>query len=99
MLKQLAYGSVAVLCLSLAFHLGGVIWKLTGPGGWSTTTNIDPLPVPVSEVKLWDVDTIVTFDNVAWCIIAGGHWQDIGPWPQASTTDPTTWGRVKSEFR
>ena len=130
MLKRIAYGSVAVLCLSLSFHLGamstrasyvdhsaigiiamssnsyddfamdenGQVWRLTGPGGWEPIT-VDPIPVPVSEVKLWDVDTIITYDNVAWCVIAGGHWQNIGPWPQASPVESRSWGTIKSEFR
>ena len=130
MLKRIAYGSAAVLCLALAFHMGaastgasyvdhsasgivalssndyddfaldenGQVWRLSGPGGWVPTPT-DPIPVPLSEVKLWDVDTIVTFDNVAWCVVAGGHWQSIGPWPQASPVEARSWGAIKSEFR
>ena len=130
MIKRMAYGSAAVLCLALAFHLGaasigasyvdhsasgivalssndyddfaldenGQVWKLSGPGGWVPTT-IDPIPVLLSEVKLWDVDTIITYDNVAWCVIAGGHWQNTGPWPQASPAELKSWGTIKSDFR
>ena len=133
MMKRIMYGSVSILCLSLAFHLGalsarstyvdhmstgiialsrepapnrvlgedGVVWSADeDPAwGWQVDTSIPPLPVPVSQVKFWAVDTFVTFSNEVWRV-GGGAWQSAGYWPGGtSPAESTSWGEIKARFR
>lgn len=77
----------------------GAVWKATNHARW-VPAGLDPIPVPVSEVKFWHVNTVITFDNVAWVTVAGGSWECIGEWPGgASSSSAKTWGSIKAEYR
>jgi hypothetical protein len=71
--------------------------------GWfpaSERTNYPPLPVPVSQVKLWSAGVLVTEDNSAWRVDSISHqWVNCGPWPGGAVpTSPTAWGGVKGKY-
>jgi hypothetical protein len=130
-MKRLLMGSLAILALAAAFHLGattgrsgyvdhastgaiamysgsadpmvldehGGVWRIDMPSGWQLQATLPPLPVPVSEIKLWSRNAFITFDDHAWGV-ADGEWVDLGAWPGASsTTEDSSWGKIKAEYR
>jgi hypothetical protein len=57
-------------------------------------------PVPVSTIKFWKQNLLVTKDNQAWVRDNTIHsWSSCGPWPGGPVpTSPSTWGGVKGKY-
>ncbi len=98
-----AVSGVVALTLSsshgvVALDEDGVIWRITD-SGW-TPNWMSPLPVPVSEVKLWQGEFFVTHDGTSWYYESPGNWESVGTWPGGtSAVRPTTWGALKAGYR
>lgn len=76
----------------------GVVWEVEEGYGWRPDYSVPPLPVPVSEVKFWQWDALITWDNHIWRV-SGVEWVDGGAWPGgASPVEATSWGKLKAEF-
>jgi len=89
-------GVVAMADRWLLDEFGQVWWA--DPNGWDPRPD-DDIPVPVSEVKFWDNDALVTVSNELLYRTASG-WRNLGPWPGGpSPAEKTTWSELKSEFK
>jgi hypothetical protein len=83
-------------------HMGfldehGVIWAFDDHNDWYTSR--DTIPIPVSQIKFWSTNQIVTVDNFGW-ISDLGVWQEVSPWPggQPVPTDTQSWGDIKNKY-
>ena len=95
-LIAMAINTSGTLCV---LDENGDVWKVTNHARW-IPSSLDPIPVPVSEIKFWHVNTIITFDNTAWVTVAGGSWEYIGAWPGgASPVQDQSWGAIKAGYR
>ena len=74
-----------------------MIWIFTSGESWFAFD----FPVPVSEVKFFDDQAIVTTSDVAWVFRAEIQgWQEIGPFPGGPVAQQSTsWGSIKAKHR
>jgi hypothetical protein len=74
----------------------GEVWEWNrGNQEWSQHVSA---PIPVSEIKFWHQLGVIDTNNQLWEEV-GGQWFNRGTPPiGASSTHPTTWGRIKAEF-
>ena len=81
----------------LALDENGIVWKVDLSRNW-VESSVNPLPVPVSQLKFWDETIVVTTDNTLWRYLHG--WQDCGQWPGgASATEQATWSAIKARYK
>lgn len=76
----------------------GQTYSLDSIFGWSDGFG---LPVPASEVKFYDRISVVTYSNDVWVYDSSHYeepWQNFGPPPGYTATQPTTWSEIKAEF-
>jgi len=89
-----------VVCGLVGYFLdeNGMYWRLQS-GGWVSYDGYFPLPVPVSQIKIWDVERFITTDNRGYEWEPGG-WVDCGVWPggQPVPTEKQSWGSIKGNY-
>ena len=68
------------------------------PGTNWTNNSLYDIPVPVSDLKFWNFNTIVTKTDEAW-VNTGGGWIYAGVPPGGTATNTTTWGKLKSQYK
>ena len=86
----------------LLLDSNGDVWGIFGGCWLPFSTSAGPLPVPVSDLKFWHPNTIVTKSNVLWreADDGGGGWINCGPWPGGPiATESESWGGVKGKYR
>ena len=82
----------------VALDEAGHIWRVTD-SGW-TPNWMTQLPVPMSEVKLWQGEYFVTPDGSLWNYDSPGNWVYVATWPGgASPIQTGSWGKLKSAYR
>ena len=62
------------------------------------------LPVPVSAIKFWEVNSFLDIQDNLWirrgCSDNGeDYWDNVGPPPGSMATNPSTWGKIKGKFK
>ena len=58
------------------------------------------LPFSGSEVKLFHDDFIITTSDEAWIWNSGTQqWDNLGAYPGTSSVEPTTWGKLKTQYQ
>jgi hypothetical protein len=79
---------------ALALTRSGDIWAIR-PSGW---VELRQSPLPVSQIKFWSGNVIVSVDDVAYGW-NGTSWYQIGPYPGPTSIQPTTWSAIKAQHR
>ena len=74
----------------------GEVWYSPSAGTWTLRTDL-ALPVPLAEVKFWQLGHLITNANELW-VFTGSEWQYRGSPPGVSATQTSTWGEIKAEF-
>ena len=64
----------------LGITAAGEVWAINHECSWFRRMNLEPLPVPVSEIAIFDSPMIVTETGDSWRIANVG-WQNCGPVP------------------
>lgn len=66
---------------------------------WQAHTSWNP-PMPVSEIKFWSHESIITTSDHEWSKQGTNDpWVDCGAWPGVPlATEQSTWGKIKSTF-
>jgi hypothetical protein len=76
----------------------GEVWDRTpSQPEWMPHPHLTP-PMPLAEIKFWGSSAIVTQADDLW-MFYDGQWVNFGSPPGYVTTQSTTWGRIKAEFR
>jgi len=83
-------GGVVAISDHFVLDENGAVWYLppVSPASWERSAP-DP-PVPVSQIKFWEVWLFVTIDNIAW-VYTGSPvtgWENAGPWPGPASAIP-----------
>ena len=94
-------------------HLGahilvedGSVWEFNWESGWVSNSFVSP-PCPVTDVKFWGINVVITKSNDLWAYNAKGdnypyylEWHNYGPWPGSSVpAEESTFGKIKSLFK
>lgn len=71
--------------LRYALDSFGRVWAGLGGGNWSRVPDLDP-PFPVSEIKFWMCNNLITENDVLYMRGSPGQpWQSAGQWPGGSS--------------
>ena len=77
----------------------GQVWNITRENCWERTPTWD-LPVPLSDVAMWDNHALITTSGIAWRHDGVSDWIECGPHPGGPISlDQKSWGSVKGNFR
>ena len=87
--------------------LSGDILLLDTGEAYEVGTHLDPWrprpeytpPVPVSEIRYWGGNFLSTYSNEVWHREGDGIWYNYGSPPGVAATEPTTWSRIKADWR
>jgi hypothetical protein len=79
----------------------GEVWLVRpAPGTITCALYQAEIPVPLSEIRDWSFNCLITYDNQLWYYDRYGNWQT-GPISCLQTPIPTenkTWGGVKGKY-
>jgi len=77
----------------------GEVWSLFSLS-WDRRPTQDP-PVPISEIRFWQVNQLITHDDVAWAWSGypDFEWVNIGPYPGTVSVEAESFGSTKGRFR
>ncbi|MFC1799452.1 hypothetical protein ACFL2Z_00865 [Candidatus Eisenbacteria bacterium] len=76
----------------------GTVWCTPPSGGWSQEHSEFTPPVPISQIKFWQRWACISTNDEYWEYVGPG-WVNHGSPPIGPTsTQPTTWSKIKAEF-
>lgn len=91
-------GTVVGFSQTSALTASGEVWLPQTDGTFQRIADRDP-PVPVSQIKFYEHNYIVTISDDVWIYLNSiDGWINLGVPGDVTNIEPTTWGQLKVKY-